>query len=531
MFIRYEDYTTRIFPVRPFLLVWLLTVILLVAFSFLVAIHALASFWLFIPLLLLIVVAFDTFQNKSTLRKNYPLVGRLRYLFESVRPELRQYFFEGELDGKPFNRRQRSIVYQRAKNVKQTISFGMQDDPNRIGYEWAAHTVYPKKADPTTFKVLIGNFQCTHPYDGSIFNIGAMSYGAMSKTAIESLNKGAAKGNFAHNTGEGGISEYHLHGADIIWQIGTGYFGCRNDDGSFSETLFVTNACLPQVKMIELKLSQGAKPGHGGLLPAEKNTPEIAKIRNIAPYKTVHSPAAHSAFGNATEMVYFLGKLRHLSGGKPVGFKICIGRKEEFTDIIQAIDDVGIIPDFITIDGAEGGTGAAPLEFIDYMGMALVDALVFANNTLREFGLKKHIKIIASGKMITAFDIAKTIALGADACYSSRGMMFALGCIQALICDSGNCPVGITTQDKSLYKGIDITDKSERVANFHKNTMKALADFIGACGFEKPDELIPEIFFKRTKQNLNQSYAELYFRQNKKNNGSRFIHNFKKALS
>ena len=503
-------------PVRPFLLVWLLTVILLVAFSFMVAIQALAQFWLFIPLLLLTLVAFDTFQNKSSLRKNYPLVGRLRYLFESVRPEIRQYFFEGELDGKPFNRRQRSIVYQRAKNVKQTISFGMQDDPNRIGYEWAAHTVYPKKADPATFKVLIGNFQCTSPYESSIFNIGAMSYGSMSKTAIASLNKGASKGGFAHNTGEGGISEYHLHGADIIWQIGTGYFGCRNDDGSFSESLFATNASLPQVKMIELKLSQGAKPGHGGLLPAEKNTPEIAKIRNIAPYKTVHSPSAHNAFSNATELAYFLGKLRNLADGKPIGFKLCIGRKEEFADIVKAITETGVIPDFITIDGAEGGTGAAPLEFIDYMGMSLTDALVYAYTTLVEFGLKEHIKIIASGKMITAFDIAKAISLGADACYSSRGMMFALGCIQALICDTGKCPVGITTQDKLLYKGIDITDKSERVANFHKNTMRALADFTGACGFEKHHELVPEIFFKRTEQNLNKSFAELYFSHDKK---------------
>ena len=342
-----------------------------------------------------------------------------------------------------------------------------------------------------------------------------MSFGALSKTAISSLNKGAAKGGFAHNTGEGGISEYHLHGADIIFQIGTGYFGARNDDGSFSETLFASKASLPQVKMIELKLSQGAKPGHGGLLPAKKNTPEIAKIRHVEPYKTVHSPSAHTAFGNATELVHFLGKLRELSDGKPIGFKICIGRKEEFTDIIQAISETGIIPDFISIDGAEGGTGAAPLEFIDYMGMALTDALVFANNTLKEFDLKNHIKIIVSGKIITAFDISKVLALGADACYSSRGMMFALGCIQALICDTDRCPVGITTQDKSLYKGIDITDKSERVANFHKNTMKALAGFIGACGFQKPDELTPDIFFKRTEQNLNQSFAELYFTQNK----------------
>ncbi|HEX5168725.1 MAG TPA: FMN-binding glutamate synthase family protein [Cyclobacteriaceae bacterium] len=512
-------------PLRPFVLIWLITILLLVVLSFLVAIHLLAQFWLFVPLLLLSLVVIDTLQNKSSLRRNYPLVGRLRYLFESIRPELRQYFFEGELDGRPFNRRQRSIVYQRAKDVKQTISFGMQDDPNRIGYEWAAHTVYPKKADPSTFRVLIGNRQCTHPYNCSIVSIGAMSFGAMSPTAISALNKGAAKGGFAHNTGEGGISEYHLHGADIIWQIGTGYFGCRNDDGSFSETLFTKNAALPQVKMIELKLSQGAKPGQGGLLPAQKNTPEIARIRNIVPYKTVHSPAAHSAFGSATELVYFLDKLRHLSGGKPIGFKICIGRKQEFADIVQAIHATGIIPDFITIDGAEGGTGAAPLEFIDYMGMALTDALVYASNILTEFGLKKHIKIIASGKIITAFDIAKAISLGADTCYSSRGMMFALGCIQALICDSGNCPVGITTQKKSLYKGLDVTDKSERVFNFHKNTMKALADFIGACGFKTPDELTPDIFFKRTEQNLNQSFSELYFGRIKKYREPYFFRN------
>lgn len=504
----------------PFLLIWLVTVILLVTFTILVVNHTIAVVWLVIPLLLLALVAFDTFQNKRAILKNYPVIGRLRYLLESFRPELRQYFFENELDGKPFNRRQRSIVYQRAKNVKQTISFGMQDDPNRIGYEWAAHTVYPKKADPASFRVLIGNFQCRHPYNSSIFNIGAMSFGALSKTAISSLNKGAARGGFAHNTGEGGISEYHLHGADIIFQIGTGYFGARNDDGSFSETLFASKALLPQVKMIELKLSQGAKPGHGGLLPAIKNTPEIAQIRHVEPYKTVHSPSAHTAFSNATELIHFLGKLRELSGGKPIGFKICIGRKEEFTDIIRAISETGIIPDFISIDGAEGGTGAAPLEFIDYMGMALTDALVFANNTLKEFDLKKHIKIIVSGKMITAFDISKVLALGADACYSSRGMMFALGCIQALICDSDRCPVGITTQDKSLYKGIDIADKSERVANFHKNTMKALASFIGACGFQKPDELTPDIFFKRTEQNLNQSFADFYFMQNKKNKES-----------
>lgn len=497
-------------PLGPFLLVWGFSFLLLAVFSLLVAIHAIASVWLFIPLFLLGLVAFDTFQHKHAIRKNYPLVGRLRYLFESVRPELRQYFFEGELDGKPFNRRQRSIVYQRAKNEKQTISFGMQDDPNRIGYEWAAHSVYPKQADYKKFRVLIGNERCTQPYSASIFNIGAMSYGALSKTAITSLNKGAREGGFAHNTGEGGISDYHLQGADIIWQIGTGYFGCRNEDGTFSEKLFTERATLPQVKMIELKLSQGAKPGHGGLLPAEKNTPEIARIRSIQPYTTVHSPSAHSAFGNAAELVQFLQKLRDLSGGKPVGFKLCIGRRAEFTDMVQAMIKAGIYPDFITVDGAEGGTGAAPLEFIDHMGMALNDALVFVNKTLTDAGIRKHIRIMASGKIITAFDIARTLALGADACYSSRGMMFALGCIQALKCDSGKCPVGIATQEKALYKGIDITDKSVRVANFHNNTMKALADFIGSCGCENLGDLRPEMFYKRTQTNENRDFAELY---------------------
>ncbi|MGE0771945.1 MAG: FMN-binding glutamate synthase family protein [Cyclobacteriaceae bacterium] len=505
-----SKYTLKV-PIRPFLLVWLLTAAVLVVFSLMVAINVLSQLWLFVPLLMLLLVAYDTFQHKSTLRRNYPLVGRLRYLFESVRPEIRQYFFEGELDGKPFNRRQRSIVYQRAKNEKQTISFGMQDDPNRIGYEWAAHSIYPKKADRSAFRLMFGNAQCKQPYSSSIFNIGAMSYGALSRTAITSLNRGAKIGNFAHNTGEGGISEYHLQGGDLIWQIGTGYFGCRTHQGSFSASQFAKNANLPQVKMIELKLSQGAKPGHGGILPAAKNTPEIAGIRNVAPHTTVHSPASHSAFNNAIEMMLFLGTLRILSGGKPVGFKVCIGRKEEFLDIVDAIHGTGIVPDFITIDGAEGGTGAAPLEFIDYMGMALVDALVFVNNVLDENGLKDQIKIVASGKMITAFDLAKALSLGADACYSARGMMFSLGCIQALICDSDKCPVGIATQNKALYKAIDVPLKSHRVANFHKNTMKALAEFIGACGVQHPSELTPEIFFKRTALNQNKSFAELYF--------------------
>ncbi len=488
----------------------LIAVYLLVTIYF-VATKGSSPFLLIVPILLAVFAISDITQTKHTIRKNYPILGRFRYMFEAIRPEMRQYFFEGELDGKPFNRRERSIVYQRAKNEKQTVSFGMQDDPNRIGYEWASHSVYPKHVQNEDFRTLIGGDQCTQPYNASIYNISAMSYGALSKKAITSLNEGAKIGGFAHNTGEGGISQYHRSGGDLIWQIGTGYFGCRDEKGFFDDKLFEERSHYPEVKMIELKLSQGAKPGHGGLLPAEKNTPEIAKIRSIVPNTTVHSPSSHSAFSNATELVYFIQKLRTLSGGKPVGFKICIGRRDEFKDIVKAMIETGIRPDFITIDGAEGGTGAAPLEFIDYMGMALSDALVFANKTLIEYGLRDKIKLLASGKIISAFDLAKTMALGADACYSARGMMFALGCIQALQCDSGHCPVGIATQDEQLFKAMDITDKRMRVANFHKNTMKALAEFISACGYESPADIDPKTFHKRTEHGVNKSFKEMYF--------------------
>lgn len=492
-------------------IIWAFVIAYLAVTLFLVIFKGFSIFSLIVPIILFSLAFTDTFQTKHTIRKNYPIIGRLRYILEEIRPELRQYFWEGELDGKPFNRRERSIVYQRAKNEKQTVSFGMQDDPNRLGYEWASHSVYPKDVSDFNFRTLIGNSQCSQPYSASIYNISAMSYGALSKKAITSLNKGAKLGGFAHNTGEGGISPYHRSGGDLIWQIGTGYFGCRDEHGFFSDELFAERSKYDDVKMIELKLSQGAKPGHGGLLPAEKNTEEVSKIRNVKPHTTVHSPSSHSAFKNATELAHFLKKMRDLSGGKPVGFKICIGRKDEFVDIVRALKDTGIYPDFITIDGAEGGTGAAPLEFIDYMGMALSDALVFANKTLKEFGLRDQIKILASGKVISAFDLAKNISLGADACYSARGMMFALGCIQALQCDSGHCPVGIATQDPLLFEGMDITDKSVRVATFHKNTMKALGEFIGACGFSKPSEVTPDVFHKRIEHGKNISFREMYY--------------------
>lgn len=449
--------------------------------------------------------------KKHTLLYNYPIIGYIRYFLETIRPELRQYFWESDLDGRPFNRRQRSIVYQRSKNERQTVPFGTQYNVQSPGHEWVAHSAFPVTIKHKDLHVTIGNRQCLQPYNMSILNIGAMSYGALSKTAISALNEGASLGGFAHNTGEGGISEYHLRNGDLIWQIGTGYFGCRDKTGKFDSNLFKKNAARKEVKMIEIKLSQGAKPGHGGILPAEKNTPEIAGIRNIVAGTTVFSPPTHSAFSNAIELIHFLGSLRNLSGGKPIGIKLCIGDKQQFVDICNAISVTTIIPDFIAIDGSEGGTGAAPLEFTDSLGMPLNEALAFASDTLGYFQLKSDIKIIASGKIINAFDILKAIALGASACYSARGMMFSLGCIQALKCDSGKCPVGIATQNPSLYKGLDISNKSVRVYNFHKNTITALIEMMEACGFKSLSDVNPSKFHRKMENLENKNFYELYF--------------------
>jgi glutamate synthase domain-containing protein 2 len=469
--------------------------------------------WLLLTLPLLVVAVSDRLQTQHAIIRNYPVVGHLRYFFEFIRPELRQYFFESDLDGKPFNRRQRSIVYQRAKDVKQTVAFGMQTNSSDPGFEWVAHSVYPVQLSEKDLRVWIGNSQCLQPYHASIFNIGAMSYGALSKTAIAALNKGASMAAFAHNTGEGGISEHHLQGGDLIWQIGTGYFGCRHRDGRFDGRAFRKNAVRPQVKMIELKLSQGAKPGHGGILPAAKNTEEIAAIRLVEPGTTVHSPTGHQQFDSARGLVHFLQLLRELSDGKPVGFKLCIGEKQEFIDICEAIKESDVIPDFITVDGAEGGTGAAPLEFTDHLGMPLYDALAFVHETLKSYELDGDIRIIAAGKIITGFDMLKVLSLGASACYSARGMMMALGCIQALICDSGRCPVGVATQNPALYKGLDPADKGVRVANFHRNTIKATMEIMEACGFKSVGSVKPAKFFRRVNEHQVKSFEEIYFQK------------------
>ncbi len=452
---------------------------------------------------------YNVTQSKHAILRNFPVIGYVRYLFESISPEMQQYFIERETDGKPFPRHQRSAAYRRAKNLSDTVPFGTQLEINHRKYEGIKHSIYAKEAAEELPRVWIGNEQCSQPYHASLFNISAMSFGSLSDRAQVALNKGAKKGNFFHNTGEGGVSPYHLEGGgDLCWQIGTGYFGCRNDEGEFSGELFKKYALLPNVKLVEIKLSQGAKPGHGGVLPAVKNTPEIAAIRHIQPGLTVLSPPSHSAFSDAKGLLDFVARLRDLSGGKPIGFKLCIGDVKEFEEICEQMNIQNIYPDFITIDGAEGGTGAAPPEFSDGVGMPLEPALIFVNRTLEKNNLKDKIKIIASGKVLTSLDILRAISMGAQLCNNARGFMFALGCIQALRCNTNACPTGVATQDKMLIKGLDVTDKSERVYHFHKNTLHTCNELIAAAGKNSYDEVDASMFMRGDEF---EHLADLYF--------------------
>ena len=456
-----------------------------------------AHYW--IPILLTAIYAlgiYNCFQTKHAILRNFPVIGYARYLFESISPEMQQYFIERETDGKPFPRSQRSAVYRRAKNISDTVPFGTQLEVNQRKYEGIKHSIYAKSPKEDLPRVLVGGEQCTQKYSASIFNISAMSFGSLSDRAQRSLNRGAKKGNFYHNTGEGGISPYHLEGGDLCWQIGTGYFGCRDEEGKFSPEIFKKNVSNPNVKMVEIKLSQGAKPGHGGVLPGSKNTPEIAAIRHVQPGITIISPPSHSSFSNAAGLLKFVQELRELSEGKPIGFKLCIGDTREFEDICAQMNVLKIYPDFITIDGAEGGTGAAPPEFSDGVGMPLEPALIFVNRTLNNFNVRNKLKVIASGKVLTSLDILRAISMGADMCNNARGFMFALGCIQALRCNTNNCQKGVATQDKMLIKGLDVTDKSERVYHFHKNTLHTCNELIAAAGKDSYDEVDASMFMR-----------------------------------
>ncbi len=474
-------------------------------------IDALFAFVVVGPLIYMGVV--DMVQKRQSIRINFPLLGRLRYVFEDFRPKIQQYFVESDTDGAPINRNERSVIYQRAKKQIDTIPFGTQENVYAEGYEWMTHSIAPKdfhKLDHSP-RIRFGGRECKQPYDMSVLNVSAMSFGSLSKNAILALNGGAKLGGFAHNTGEGGLSPYHLQpGGDVIWQIGTGYFGARDTAGAFNDEAFKANATKPNVKMIEIKLSQGAKPGHGGILPGKKNTPEIAAIRLVEPGTTVFSPPYHSAFSTPTGLIQFVQRLRQLSGGKPVGFKLCIGRKSEFLSICKAMVKLNTFPDFITVDGGEGGTGAAPPEFTNSVGMPLLDAIAFVDNALRGFNIRKEMRIIASGKILTGFHILRAMALGADTCNSARAMMMALGCIQALECNKNTCPTGVATQDPYFMKGLDVGDKTVRVANYQKNTVESFVELMGAAGIDHPDKINRSHVYRRVFMNLVKTYEEIY---------------------
>lgn len=446
---------------------------------------------------------YDLFQKKHTLWRNFPIIGRIRWVMEELRPFFRAYMVESETEGRPFNHEQRAMVYRRAKNVSSVEPFGSHLDIDKPPYEWLAHSIaadHPKETDP---RILIGAPGTAQPYSASVFNISAMSFGSLGAKAIESLNRGAAKGGFFHDTGEGGVSRYHkVGGGDLVWELGSGYFGCRAEDGGFDPVQFAETAKLDQVKMIEIKLSQGAKPGHGGVLPGAKVTPEIAEARGIPVGQTCYSPPHHKAFDSPKGLLNFIDQLRELSGGKPVGFKLCIGNRWEFLAICKAMLETGQRADFIVIDGAEGGTGAAPAEFLDHVGAPLRAGLVFARNALVGCGLKDDIKLGVSGKQISAFNMAASMALGADWINTARGFMFSLGCIQSLSCHKNTCPTGIATSDESLQRGLVPMDKAERVFHFHKNTVAALMEVIGAAGCQHPSELTPRHIMHRVTEDI-----------------------------
>ena len=432
---------------------------------------------------------YDIRQTRRSVLRNYPVIGHLRFILEYIRPELRQYFIESDSEAAPFSRQQRSLVYQRAKGDPDKRPFGTQIDVQQEGYEWINHSLSPTHLPSHDFRIAIGEGRA-QPYSASVFNISAMSFGALSANAIRSLNAGAKKGGFAHDTGEGSISVHHrANGGDLIWEIGSGYFGCRNTDGTFSPERFEANARDPQVKLIELKLSQGAKPGHGGMLPGAKVTPEIAEARGVPVGEDCISPASHSAFGTPVELLQFLERLSQLSGGKPVGFKLCIGHPWEWFAIAKAMLETGITPDFIVIDGAEGGTGAAPLEFTDHVGAPLQEGLLLVHNTLVGLNLRSKVKLGCAGKVVSAFDIARMMALGADWCNSARGFMFSLGCIQAQACHTGHCPTGVTTQDALRQQALVVPDKAQRVFSYHDNTLKALQELVQAAGLMHPGDI------------------------------------------
>lgn len=466
---------------------------------------------LIIALPLFLLGIYDITQHKKNILRNYPIWGHWRYILLMIRPQIQQYFIQSNLSGKPFNQEQRDLIYNRANNSLDELPFGTQIDVSQVGYEWINQSLNPQKPDKTNTRIIIGNSQCSKPYCASRLNISAMSFGALSQNAIRALNRGAKLGNFAHNTGEGGLSQYHLmEGGDIFWQIGTGYFGCRSKDGGFDAELFKEKAQLENVKMIEIKLSQGAKPAHGGILPAPKVTAQIAKVRGVPQGEDCISPPAHRTFSTPIGLLEYVQQLRELSGGKPVGFKLSLGVRSDFMCICKAMIETKIYPDFITVDGAEGGTGAAPVEFTNHIGTPLNDALIFVHNSLVGSGVRDHIKLIASGKIISGFDMLTKIALGADLCNSARGMMLSLGCVQSRRCHNNTCPTGIATQDPKLMYAVNVEQKAPLVRNFHDATVKSFLDVLGASGLKHPEMLTPAHIHRRNQDAKDLAYDEIY---------------------
>lgn len=469
-------------------------------------------FWFFALVFVLLGIALhDLFQTKHTLLRTFPVLGHIRYILEFFRPEIRQYFLEDDKSERPFDRETRSLIYRRAKGVNDTIAFGTDRDMYMSGYEWVSHSLTPKIVDLNEACVKIGGADCQHPYTASRLNISAMSYGALSPTALKALNLAAKKGAFFHNTGEGGLSDYHLMGGDVCLQIGTAYFGVRNPDtGLFCPKRFAEKALMPQIVMIEVKLSQGAKPAHGGLLPAGKITPEIARLRGVKMGEDVHSPAHHQMFDDPKGLCHFIRQLRELSGGKPVGFKLCIGMRSQFLALCKAMVAEQIFPDFITVDGGEGGTGAAPAAFANHIGMPLDDALAFVHHSLVGFGIREQIRIIASGQIATGFDMVRKLALGADLCNSARAMMMAVGCIQSKQCNKNTCPVGVATTNPRLYKWLDVSEKAERAYNFHSETLNNFLSIVGAMGLDSPSDISPSLIHRRLAPQHIATYEDIY---------------------
>jgi glutamate synthase domain-containing protein 2 len=490
------EFLNRYYPVRY--TVWIGCALITILWLPLYLILHVGGFWLLMFAGLTALGIYDLRQTRKAVLRNYPVIGHVRYVLEFVRPEMRQYFLESDTEATPFSRAQRALVYQRAKTETDKRPFGTQFDVTAPGYEWINHSVVPTEIASHDFRISIGGSACTQPYSASVFNISAMSFGALSANAVLALNSGAKRGGFAHDTGEGSISTHHrTHGGDLIWEIGSGYFGCRTPDGKFDAEKFATNACDPQVKMIEVKLSQGAKPGHGGVLPAAKVTPEIAQARGVPLGEDCVSPASHSAFSTPAQMMQFIAKLRELSGGKPVGFKFCMGHPWEWFAMVRAMLETDITPDFIVVDGGEGGTGAAPLEFTDHVGAPLQEGLRLVHNTLVGVNLRDRIKIGCAGKVVSAFDMVRMFALGADWCNSARGFMFSLGCIQAQSCHTGHCPTGVTTQDPVRQQALVVPDKATRVFNYHQNTLKALKELLQAAGLQHPKDVTLAHIVKR----------------------------------